>query len=173
VQVLATLSAVHIFLSGKEIALHSRSPRPWLYVKKSEHAPPFPEQYMSLTRESLIRQARAIGPSTALVAAAIFNRKAVDGLRPARALVGLAKKYAPSRLEAACSRALEYESPEYSSVKSILAKGLDRLDDDTGPVAPSGQRLFAFAREPGYFASEVSSNFDPDHVSLTKGDCHE
>jgi hypothetical protein len=69
------------------------------------------------------------------------------------------------QLEAACRRALVYESPEYASVKSILTKGLDRLDDDDEPVLPSGQRLFAFAREPGYF--------DPDLTSFTKGDTHE
>jgi hypothetical protein len=165
VQVLATMSAVHIFLSNKEIALHSRAQRPWQYVRKSEHAPPHPEEYMSLTRETLARQARAIGPSTVLVVTAIFNRKAVDGLRPARALVGLARKYSQPRLEAACRRALAYESPEYASVKSILLKELDRLDDDDEPIEPSGQRLFAFAREPGFF--------DPDLTSFTKGDTHE
>jgi transposase len=181
VQVLATPLAVHIFLSGREIALHSRAQRPWQYVRRSEHAPPHPEQYMSLTREAILRQARSIGPATSLVAAAIFNRKAVDGLRPARGLIGLARKHSPVRLEAACTRALAYESPEYSSVKSILAKGLDRLDDDHEPVLPSGQRLFAFAREPGYFAAnassdfatEGSSDFDPDHALLTKGDTDE
>jgi transposase len=165
VQVMATLTAVHIFLSDKEIALHTRADRPWQYVRKSEHAPPHPEQYMSLTREAILRQARSIGPSTSLLAAAIFNRKAVDGLRPARALVGLVRKFPPQRLEAACTRALSYESPEYASVKSILTKELDRLDDDHEPVEPSGQRLFAFAREPGYF--------NPDHSSSTKGDIHE
>ena len=173
VQVLATQGAVHIFLSDKEIALHSRAQRPWQYVRKSEHAPPHPEEYMSLTRETVLRQARFVGPSTSLVATAIFDRKAVDGLRPARALVGLARKYSPPRLEAACRRALAYESPEYASVKSILVKELDRLDDDIEPVEPSGQRLFAFAREPGYFAANVSSDFDPMITSVTKGDTHE
>jgi transposase len=164
VQVMATLTAVYIFLSNKEIAVHSRAQYDWQYVRRSEHAPPNPEQYMSLTREALCRQARAVGCSTALVVIAIFSRKSVDGLRPARALVALGRKYSPQRLEAACARALEYESPEYASVKSILTKGLDQLAPDE-PVLPSGQRLFAFAREDGYF--------DPDHTSLTEGDTHE
>jgi transposase len=165
VQVLATLHAVHIFLDHKEIAVHSRAQHPWQYVRRTEHAPPHPEQYMSLTRETLCRQARAVGRSTELVVTAIFNQKSVDGLRPARALIGLARKYSRTRLEAACRRALEYESPEYASVKSILTKGLDRLDDDDEPVEPSGQRLFAFAREVGYF--------NPTITSLTEGDTHE
>jgi transposase len=164
VQVLATLQAVHIFLHHDEIALHSRAQREWQYVRKSEHAPPHPEEYMSLTRETIIRQARSVGPATALVMTAIFNQKAVDGLRPARALIGLAKKYSPPRLEAACTRALEYESPAYSSVKSILTKGLDRLSPDE-PIEPEGQRLFAFARRRGYF--------DPAVISITEGDTHE
>ena len=164
VQVMATLQAVHIFLSHKEIAVHSRARYAWQYVKKSEHAPPHPEQYMSLTREAIIMRAQAVGRSTALVVTAIFSQKAVDGLRPARALIGFVKKYGWTRLEAACERALTYESPTYSSVKSILTKGLDRLDPDE-PILPSGQRLFAFAREHGYF--------NPERKQYTEGEPHE
>jgi predicted transcriptional regulator len=162
VQVMATLTAVHIFLSGKEITVHSRAGRAWQYVRKSEHAPPHPEQYMSLTRETIARQARSVGRSTYMVVNAIFNQKAVDGLRPARALIGLARKYSPARLEAACTRALSYESPEYASVKSILTKGLDRLDDNDEPIAPTGQRLFAFARERGYWNTAITSPKEGD-----------
>jgi transposase len=160
VQVLATLISVHIFLSHKEIAVHSRAGYAWQYVRKSEHAPPEPEKYMNMTRTGIIRQALFVGQCTALVVTAIFGQKAVDGLRPARALLSFAKKYGPQRLEAACKRSLAYESPTYSSVKSILINGLDRLDPDE-PVEPSGQRLFAFARERGYFATDVSSDFNP------------
>jgi transposase len=166
VQVMATLQAVHIFLQHNEIALHSSAERAWQYVRKSEHAPPHPEEYMSLTRETIIRQAGSVGRSTELLVKAIFSRKAVDGLRPARALIGLAKKYPLFRLEAACLRALSYESPEYASVKSILIKGLDQLSPNE-PVEPSGQRHFAFARERGYWNPAITSPKEGDNHERT------
>lgn len=150
VQVLATLAAVHIFFEHKEIALHSFARYKWEYVRKGEHAPPEPEKYMNMTRAGIIGQAKGIGFFTGRVVTEIFNHKTVDGLRPARALIHLAKRYGKERLEAACKRAVAYESPEYASVKSILTKNLDSLDPDE-PIEPSGQRVFTFAREHGYF----------------------
>ena len=46
------------------------------------------------------------------LAKAIFADKAVDGMRPVRALIRLADTYSLERLAAACRRALLYETPE-------------------------------------------------------------
>jgi hypothetical protein len=155
VEVMATLSAIHIFFGHTEIALHSPARYKWQYVRKSEHAPPEPEKYMSMTRTSIINQAKSIGFFTEQVVRSIFNHKTVDGLRPARALISLAKTYGRDRLEAACRRAVAYESPQYTSVKAILVKNLDRLDPEE-PVESCGQQLFAFARQTGYFDPIIS-----------------
>jgi hypothetical protein len=158
VDVYATLKVIHIFFDHKEIAIHSVAKYRWEYVRKTEHAPPEPEKYMSMTRASIIDQARRIGFFTCRVVTSIFNHKTVDGLRPARAVIGLANRYGLERLEAAAKRAIAYESPEYASVKSILVNGLDRLPVDE-PVEPTGQQLFAFARETGYFDPDISDSY--------------
>ncbi len=150
VEVFATLSAVHIFFEHKEIAVHSPAKRRWEYVRRTEHAPAEPEKYMSMTRGSIINQAKQIGIFTCQVVTSIFDHKTVDGLRPARALIGLARQYGRERLEAASKRAVAYGTQEYTSVKSILTNSLDRLDIDE-PIEPQGQKLFAFAREKGFF----------------------
>jgi transposase len=157
VEVFASLSSIHIFFEHKEIAIHSPAKRRWEYVRRSEHAPPEPERYMSMTRGSIIDQARRIGFFTCQVVTSIFDHKTVDGLRPARAVLGLARQYGRDRLEAASKRAVAYGTKEYMSVKSILANNLDRLDPDV-PIEPSGQQLFAFAREKGYFNPDISES---------------
>ena len=58
------------------------------------------------------------------------NRRAVQGV------LGLAKTYGDTRLEAACARALSFATPRYRSVKTILVKGLDQL----GPARSRRQR---------------------------------
>ncbi|WP_232517410.1 hypothetical protein [Aquimarina aggregata] len=46
-------------------------------------------------------------------------------------VLGLAKKVGNNRLDNACKRALDYERINYQSVKSILEKGLDAIQEET------------------------------------------
>lgn len=165
VQILMDSKLVYIFHNHGEITIHEKAEYDWEYKRKSEHAPPEPEKYMSMTRGSLIRWAEQIGPETKKVVAAIFNHKSADGLRPARALIGLAKKYSKSRLEAACKRANHYDTPEYYSVKSILKNKLDLLELDD-PVDHKGQRHFSFSREYGYFSGDENKNNEGESLCI-------
>lgn len=49
----------------------------------------------------------------------------VDYLRAAQGIIGLQKKYGNARLEAACCRALAFQSVYYKTIKSILQQGLE------------------------------------------------
>jgi transposase len=53
-----------------------------------------------------------------------------QGYRSCLGLMRLARQYGHERLEAACARAQSIRAPNYRSVKSILACGLDRQDTD-------------------------------------------
>jgi transposase len=163
VLVMANSKVVRIFFEYQEITSHRRARRLWEYVRKSEHAPPKPEEYMSATRQSLLLWAHKMGPSVGLVTRAIFNTKGVDGLRPVRALLSFEKRYGSVRLNTACKRALLYDTPTYQSVKSILTKNLDSLDPDI-PVESTGQQQFRFARESGYFNPDI-----PQYKELSHG----
>ncbi|UCB45053.1 MAG: IS21 family transposase [Spirochaetota bacterium] len=162
VLVMANTKSVHIFFDFKQITTHRRATRPWEYVRKPEHAPPKPEEYMSATRESLLIWAAALEPSVALVARAIFSKKGVDALRPVRALLAFEKRYGRSRLNRVCERALLYDTPEYQTVKSILKNSLDTLSPHT-PIEYSGQRQFRFARETRYFDPDISHTKELSH----------
>lgn len=152
VVVLGNMHTVRIFHGFCEIARHNRATRLWQIVRNPLHAPPELEQYMQTTSEGLLRWSYRLGDAVGRVAEHIFSDKAVDGMKPVRALVHLATKYSPQRLERACRRALLYQTANYASVKSILVKNLDGLAHDEA-VEPSGQRAFRFQRQP--------SDFDP------------
>ena len=51
----------------------------------------------------------------------------MDNLRAAQGVIRLVKRYGPTRLEAACERALSFNNARYRAVKTILEKGLDQL----------------------------------------------
>ena len=63
---------------------------------------------------------------------ALFAHRVLDKLRAAQGVVRLGKTYGPTRLEAACARALAFDSPLYQTVKTILNKGLDQHPIEVG-----------------------------------------
>ncbi len=68
-------------------------------------------------------------------------------------LMNLARRYGNERVGAACERALAAGATSYSSVKSILAEGLDRVPPRSGaaPPPPEHENL----RGPAYWAEEA------------------
>ncbi len=143
-------SRVRIYCSTREIALHPRVTSPWGKSIKAEHAPPHLQEWLSVDRCGLLKWAYKLADPVGELATAILSDRAVDGMRPVRALIALADTYSVERLSAACRRALLYEAVSYRSVKQILQSGLDRLPLSQ-PVEVSGQMAFRFQREPGYF----------------------
>jgi transposase len=152
VSILANQQRVRIFHQHKQIADHPRATRRWQILRSQLHAPPAAEKMLETTREGLLRWAANISEPVRRVAEAIFARAGVDGLRPVRGLLHLARSHGEHRLTAACTRALAFERPEYRCVKNILAQRLDCLEEE-GPTVQqsSGQYSFRFARRPGYF----------------------
>jgi hypothetical protein len=151
VMVCANSSSVKVFQGHELIARHERAIKKWDYKLNKLHAPPHKEEYLSLTNESLIAWAGSIGKSTLEVIERIFLRKNIDGLRPARALLFLSKKYSKERLEAACRRAIFFDTPAYISVKSILEKKLDREAYGNIELKENSLLPFRFARDSNYF----------------------
>jgi transposase len=148
---------VRVYLEGAEIALHQRVQRPWGSSIKDEHAPAHKLQVLNTTREGLLHRAGQLGEPVGKMAQAILAERAVDGIRPVRALIRLAHHYGAQRLAAACNRALLYDTPYYRSVKEILAQGLDRLPLEQ-PVQSSVQLSFRFERGRGYFEPSTHTN---------------
>jgi transposase len=77
----------------------------------------------------LIEWARTVSPHAAELAEKILASRPhpEHSYRACLGLMSLAKRYGNERLGAACERALASGAISYSSVKSILAQGLDRV----------------------------------------------
>jgi transposase len=149
--------AVRIYSGLEEIALHKRVDHPWQARVKDEHAPPHLQEYLSTSRNGLVKWAFRLAEPVGQLAEAILANKSVDGLRPVRALIRLTDAYGTERLAAACRRALLYDTPYYHSVKEILKKQLDRLPLSQ-PADPNGQLQFRFQRDYGYFDPSAHVN---------------
>jgi hypothetical protein len=154
VLVMGNSTTVRIYHGGEEITMHLRAKRDWQYVWKFEHAPPQMEKYLSLSTQGLLSWAERAGSSVVEVMRSIFSDKAVDGLRPARALMRLGQHYGWQRLQSACRRAVRFQLTDYQSVKNILKNNLDRLPEELPTTSVQGQMAFRFQREWGYFDAQ-------------------
>jgi transposase len=135
------------------LVTHPRARRPGERHTKLEHYPTEKSFYLVHTREYCQAQAERIGPQCALVVELLLEERPLDRLRSVQGLLGLARRYSPERLEAACARALHYGDASYRRLKRILEAGLDRVPLDPGPLQPE-LRLYEYARPVGDFFSE-------------------
>ena len=131
VKVLYDNRVVEIYLDHQRIALHVRKNHNKAYTTLAEHMPPHHQrmqQIKGFSRDDLLMQASRIGKST-LEAATLMLQNSIYIEQNYKACFGmlmLQKKYGTQRLEAACTRALQGSRVNYSMIKNILERGLDK-----------------------------------------------
>ena len=142
VHVRFTATTLEVFLDGQRIAAHARSYVPYTYTTLDEHMPSNHQKYLEWTPERLSQWAAQIGPSTVdLVKKVIAGRPyPPQAYRSCLGILRLAKSFTEARLEAAAARAVKFNTCSYKSMKSILDRGMDRLD----PKAPENSQLALF-----------------------------
>lgn len=97
-------------------------------------------------------QASRIGPRCREVVDGLLGSMPLDRLRAIQGIVGLTDKYASSRVEAACARALHYGDASYRRIKAILAAGTDMAPMEK--VVQLKLVSFTFARSADEFFSK-------------------
>lgn len=141
VEIRYTHTTVEIFHAGRRVASHRRSRTPGDHTTDPEHRPECHRRYLEWSPSRLIRWGETIGPATGAVIEKILasRRYPEQAYRSCLGLLRLGKSFGNDRLEAACKRALAFGATSYSSVRSILSKGLDAepLDSSPAPQQPA------------------------------------
>jgi transposase len=129
---------VEVFVDGKVIKTWARRDKgrqtDW------DDYPPEKVAFFMRTPAWCRRRAAELGSSVAAVITSLFEVNALHRLRSAQGVLGLADRYSPERLDAACSRALAVGDPSYRTVKGILAAGTESEpwpETDDGLDAPA------------------------------------
>jgi transposase len=123
-----TAHTIELFRKGERVAVHLRGAGRGRHTTVAEHMPSSHRRYAEWTIERIGREAAAIGPSTAKLAALILESRPhpEQGYRACLGILRLARQYGVDRLEAACDRGLDIGARSYGSIQSILKHGLDR-----------------------------------------------
>ena len=119
----ASETSVRIYRDDKLLAQHSRSYTPGRRNTIDGHLPPNGQAYLMQSPTWCRAQAAEIGEHCQQVVETLFEDKVLDHLRAVQAIVRLAKTYGNARLNAACKRAIAYQSCHYKTIKSILQTG--------------------------------------------------
>ena len=132
-----TAHTVELFRKGERVAVHLRGTGRGRHTTVPEHMPSSHRRYAEWTIERILRDAAAIGPSAAKLAALILETRPhpEQGYRACLGILRLARQYGVDRLEAACDRGLDIGARSYGSIQSILKHGLDRRP----PPQPAAQ----------------------------------
>lgn len=125
-------ATVEVFHRHRRVASHVRCYTPG-YSTDPAHMPESHRRHAEWTPSRIVSWAAKTGPATAKLVDAVLaaRRHPEQGFRSCLGIIRLADRYSPTRLEAACERALAARAYSYRSVESILKNGLDRQ-----PLAP-------------------------------------
>jgi transposase len=123
-----TARTVECFHKGRRVASHRRSHQAGRHTTLKEHMPKAHRSYAEWTPERIVRWARKAGEATVQATEAILASRLhpQQAFRSCLGVMRLGKVYGEERLEAACRRALRFETLTYKSIQSILKHGLDR-----------------------------------------------
>lgn len=122
----ATDTTVRLYFNHQLIALHPRLEIPGTKHTLPEHLPPNALAYSMRDAQWCLKQAREVGSQCTIAIEGLLNDSVVDYLRSAQSILGLRKKYGDDRLEAACHRALAFQSVHYKTIKSMLEVGAEK-----------------------------------------------
>ena len=129
VQLRISRSAVEIYFKAKRVAAHQRDDTPGASSTLTEHMPEAHKRHAKWTPSRILRWAKETGESCRQVAQQIMDNRPhpEQGFRSCVGLISLGDRYTPTRLEAACRRALALDLVSYTSIRNILASNQDKL----------------------------------------------
>jgi transposase len=153
VNVRITRNIIEIFFEGNRIASHVRLTGAYGQSATQEaHMPPNHQKYIQWNSEKFREWAGKIGENTAAVIEVMLSANKVEqqSYKNCSALTKLADKYTPERLEAACARAVTYNSrPNYKNIQTILKSNQDKISDIV--EESSRKNDFGFTRGADYY----------------------
>lgn len=141
----ATHKTVELFQHGKRVAAHLRGARPGLFTTLEEHRPKSHQKHLEWTPSRILEWVSGIGPDCARVVERIMADRPhpEQGFRSALGIIRLGKAVGNERLEAACRRALHFNTCSYGSLKSILQNNLEAqpIEPDLPLLSPLHENL--------------------------------
>jgi transposase len=138
VDIRACEKTIEIYYQRQRVASHPRSTSQGGYSTHRLHMPAEHQFYSQWSPERFLRWAQEIGEQTGVLVSRVLDtrRHPEQAYRSCLGILGLAKRYSPQRLEAACTRANAAGIRSYKGVHNILKHQLDQVPLEPTPSPP-------------------------------------
>jgi transposase len=138
VTLIYTDSVVEIYYKNERIALHKRDRSTNKYTTLPEHMVPDHKFYAEWSPERMIKWGEKLGDKVKEMIEGMFesSQHPEQAFKICMGTLNLAKKYGRTRLNNACARALSFDSYSFNTIRNILKKGLDKLEEETTDEQP-------------------------------------
>jgi transposase len=147
VDVRLAAATVEVFHDGKLVAAHPRAHGARHVSTQADHRAPAHAALIARSIDQLSQRAAAIGPATAAMLTAQFERRQhpEEAYRRCLGVLRLAQDFDPVRLEQACARALEHQLFAYRAIRDLI------LHPPAGDVVAPSPAQHEHLRGPTYF----------------------
>ncbi len=138
VKVLYSRTKVEIFYNYQSIAIHQRIRSPYNYSTEKEHLASTHKFVAEWSPERFLSWALSIDPVVHSFIEQVFSKKnhPEQAYKSVMGIMSLGRKTSPQRLIKACSIAHSYGYYNYATVRSILEKEIDLLEEDVISINP-------------------------------------
>jgi transposase len=117
----ASETQIEIFHKGQCLAVHPRKKNRGKFVTIKAHYPPEHQAYLEVTPSYLRQKAQELGPAVfELVDTLMKDKHPLRHLRRAQGIVALKKKYEASKIDQACTLALQHGRLFHSFIRKAL-----------------------------------------------------
>lgn len=127
---------VEVYCDYERVALHTRNTYSKMYHTQEAHMPPnhlHMQERKGWTKEEMLTKAARVGTATQQAATLILSSNLFieQNYKACFGMLSLQHKYGTQRLEAACKRALQGTRVNYTMIKTILEKNMDKIMEPT------------------------------------------
>lgn len=160
---------LEVRLGGKTVEIYDGASLITTHIRRErgretrlEHYPEAGQAFLRASPQACLSKAQGLGPVTYALVQERLKVHALHNLREVQAILRLAERFEPARLERACQRALDAGDPHYRTVRGILERRFDQLEPEGEPAlqpagAPSAALRTGFLRGPEAFAAAGAS----------------
>ena len=133
VKIKYTAEEVWIYHQYEQIAYHRRDKTRYGKTTNTEHLTKAHQAYLLRGPEEYLERAKEIGENTHQLIEKVLARTLYleQNFQSCQGILQLSRKVGPQRLEMACKRALAYDKPSYTTIQTILEKGLEKAGEET------------------------------------------
>jgi transposase len=156
VRILFNSTTVSIFFDLERIAVHPVGTQPFGYSTIPAHRPDHQRDFIEWSYDRALIEAGKISAVLKDFLQMVFNRKrhVEDAHRTYQAIMKLASKAGPQRIENACKRAISYNAYNYEILRRIIENNMDSLPIDepmNEPTANNPAQTNEFIRGKEYY----------------------